>query len=262
MSVAAAVPPYFDRLIEGVRRGEASRWVHLGHWDEPPVAAGRAEFHRAQARLDALLLGMASLHDGLRVLDVGCGFGASLEAINRGFAGMLLCGVNVDPRQLEMCRGIDARRGNRFEWREADACRLPFAEASFDRVLCIEAMFHFSSRADFFAEAARVLAPGGLLVGSDILLQQPDAEALAAIRDGFGPWPEGDADHRALAAAAGLRCEAVVDATQATLPSHRYTTPSAPAAHPDAMVRAALALRALHERGRLRYLYLRCARTA
>ncbi|MGH8688925.1 MAG: class I SAM-dependent methyltransferase [Burkholderiales bacterium] len=260
--MAAAVPPYFDRLIEGVRRGEASRWAHLGHWDEPPAAAGRAEFHRAQERLDAVLLGMASLGDGLRVLDVGCGFGASLEAINRAFADMQMCGVNVDPRQLEFCRALEARGSNRFDWRVADACALPFADASFDRVLCIEAMFHFSSRGAFFAEAARVLAPGGLLVGSDILLQQPDPEALAAIRDGFGPWPESDAEHRALAAAAGLRCESIVDATQATLPSHRYTTPSAPAAHPDAMVRAALALRALHERGNLRYLYLRCAKPA
>lgn len=245
---------YFDRMIPAVRRGDAGRWVHLGHWDAPP-AGQPGEFARAQARMDEVLLDMAQLSPGQRVLDVGCGFGATLEAINRRLVDMRLAGVNIDPRQIELCRGIAPRPGNAIEWHAADACALPFAEASFDRILCVEAMFHFSSRRGFFDEAARVLAPGGLLVASDIVLQA-DAAALAAVREGFGPWPDGGADHRALAAASGLRCEARVDATQHTLPSHRYTTPSAPPARPDAMVRAALALRRLHEGGRLQYLYL------
>jgi len=47
-------------------------------------------------------------------------------------------------------------------------CRLPFPDASFNHVLCVEAMFHFASRRTFFAEAARVLKPGGAMVASDI----------------------------------------------------------------------------------------------
>lgn len=264
MSARSAVPAYFDRLIEGLRRGEGGRWVHLGHWDSP--AAGQpGEFARAQARMDDMLLGMAELRRGQSVLDVGCGFGASLDAVNRRFAGMRLAGVNVDARQLALCRQLEARNGNLFEWREADACSLPFADASFDRMLCIEAMFHFSSRRAFFAEAARVLVRGGVMVATDIVLLPAarDTPAVAAIREGFGPWPDlwgEDADHGALASAAGLRCDTIVDATGATRPSHRYTTPSAPPERPDAMVRAALALRQLHERGQLQYLYLRFAK--
>ena len=33
MSMTAAVPPYFDFLIEAFRRGEFGRSVHLGHWN-------------------------------------------------------------------------------------------------------------------------------------------------------------------------------------------------------------------------------------
>src|SRR5438034_5931485 len=44
---------------------------------------------------------------------------------------------------------------------EADACALPFPDASFDRVLAVECIFHFPSRLRFLKEAARVLKPGG-----------------------------------------------------------------------------------------------------
>lgn len=114
MNPAVAVPPYFDRMIEGLRRGEGGRWVHLGHWDAAPGNAP-GEFARAQARMDTVLLGMADLRAGQRVLDVGCGFGASLDAINRSLGGMRLTGVNIDPRQLELCRQLEPRQGNAFD---------------------------------------------------------------------------------------------------------------------------------------------------
>ncbi|HVC12065.1 MAG TPA: class I SAM-dependent methyltransferase [Burkholderiales bacterium] len=272
MSVTRAVPRYFDFLIEGFGRGELGRHVHLGHWDAPADAAapGAADFGRAQARLDALLLDMAGLADGQHVLDAGCGFGGTLQAVDGRHAGMRLLGVNVDPRQLEICRQITPRAGNRLDWELADACRLPVADASFDRVLCIEAMFHFSSRREFFREAARALRPGGVLVCSDIVaspaarrLQAPGFRNEAALREGYGPWPDiwgEDADHAALAAVAGLRCSVLQDATRQTLPSHRYTVPPGidEGRDPgDPMLRAALMLRWLHRAGHLRVLYMR-----
>jgi len=269
----AAVPPYFDYLIEGFHRGKAGRYVHLGHWDSPAAADAQpqpGEFERAQARLTQVLLGMADLRAGQSVLDVGCGFGGAFDFINRQLHDMSLTGVNIDPRQLDICRQIGPLHGNRLRWEQADACRLPFPDASFERVLCIEAMFHFSSRRAFFAEAARVLKPGGVLVASDIVIAEsarrldaPGYSIEAPVRDGFGPWPDfwsADADHRALATAAGLNCTALHDATANTLPSHRFTAPSSPDERLDSgntAVRAALMLRWLHSNGHLRYLYMR-----
>jgi ubiquinone/menaquinone biosynthesis C-methylase UbiE len=271
------VPPYFDALIEGFWRGQTCRYVHLGYWDAaadagPAHNAQEHAFARAQARLDAVLLDMAGVQDGQAVLDAGCGFGGTLARIDATHGRMRLVGINIDARQVNICRGLHAAPGNRFEWRVADACRLPFADSCFDRVLCVEAMFHFTSRRLFLAEAARVLKPGGLLVGSDIIVL-PTARPLdtaafpirAMLQGGFGPWPDvwsDDADHVRLAEAAGLRGN-VRDITANVLPSHRFTSPDGVDARgPGHTIgtRAALTLRWLHEHGHLRYVGFRFER--
>lgn len=277
LRVAVEVPRYFDFLIEAFRRGEVGRHVHLGHWDAAPAAAApdAQEFASAQARLDAVLLGMAGLADGQTVLDVGCGLGATLQAVDARHSGMRLLGINVDARQLAICAQLAPRGDNRLGWALADACRLPLADASCDRLLCVEAMFHFASRREFLREAARVLRPGGVLVASDIVaraaardLVLPGACGEQALREGYGPWPDlwgADADHAALAAAAGLRCSVLRDATRETLPSHRFTVPPGIDERRDpgdAVLRAALTLRWLHRENHLGVVYVRLDKPA
>lgn len=85
----------------------------------------------------------------------------------------------------------------------------------------------------------------------------------AAIVDAYGPWPDfwgHDADHRALATAAGLRTIDMVDSTAQTRPSHEFTVPSNIDERHDSgkpMIRAAVTLRWLHRSGYLRYAYMR-----
>ena len=191
------IPLYSESLIERFHRGEVGRLVHLGHWDEPPSATSPDEFRRAQQRLNDVLLGMADLRDGQAVLDVGCGLGGALADINQRYRNMRLVGVNIDPRQLELCDQLEPLNQNQLRWVTADACSLPFPDAGFDRLLCIEAAFHFASRRVFLQEAARVLRPGGVLVLADIILSPvtqneecPEFVNEAALRDGYGPWPD------------------------------------------------------------------------
>ena len=232
----AAVPAYFDFLIDGFHSRRTGRNVHLGYWDDPPpltTPCGPVEFEAAQARLTEVLLALADLSDGQSVLDVGCGFGGAFETVAK-LRDMKLYGVNIDPRQLDICRTV-ATGDNTLSLIVADACSLPFRLASFDRALCIEAMFHFRSREIFLREAANALRIGGRLVLSDILLRSPGlgvplsvANIEAIIRDEYGPWPQlWMTIDEVLDAArqAGLRLDRAVDATRQTLPTYRVTAP-------------------------------------
>jgi MPBQ/MSBQ methyltransferase len=269
---ARRVPPYFDRLIEAHSRGEIGRYVHLGCWDGPGIPDH--DFEAAQQRLDRVHRTLSELADAQAVLDVGCGFGGTLGAIDAEHEGMRLAGLNIDHRQLAICRGIVPSSGNTLSWVQGDACALPFEGASFDRVLCVEAMFHFRSRLAFFAEAARVLKAGGALVCSDILLSHapgatklPRALIASALRDGYGPWPDPwgeEGMHAEMASACGLEAERIVDVTEETAPSHRFTAPPLPDSLSHVLadgtppgLRAALVLQWLHTHGGLRY---RCFR--
>lgn len=71
--------------------------------------------------------------------------------------------TDLNPAMLERAarrQGPDAR----LAWRQADALRLPFADASFDAVCCQFGAMFFPDRVAGFAEARRVLRPGGRFV--------------------------------------------------------------------------------------------------
>jgi SAM-dependent methyltransferase len=98
------------------------------------------------------------------VLEVGCGTGHWLAELSKP-ARPRLCGVEPSREMIVRARGVVPAAGL------ARACAesLPWRDATFDRVYCINALHHFGSRAAFFAEARRVLKPGGglLTVGKD-----------------------------------------------------------------------------------------------
>jgi ubiquinone/menaquinone biosynthesis C-methylase UbiE len=97
---------------------------------------------------------------GKAVLDVGCGGGGFLRALAR--RGATVAGVEIDEGQLARARaaGLDE---SCLHVGRAEA--LPFADASFDVVCCIFTLHHFPADVQdrAFAEAARVLRPGGAL---------------------------------------------------------------------------------------------------
>lgn len=227
--------PYFDLILEGKGKGDPaaealSRYVHWGFWEDPSRAGGPESLQAAMDRLNGLVLDAALLADGQTLLDAGCGFGATLAAVDAARSGMKMKGLNIDPRQLAVAREtVKAKPGNTLEFVEGNACALPFPDASFDRVTAVECVFHFPSRFAFIKEAARVLKPGGVLSLSDFVPEDPNAPPTwlgtwlgKQVEKGYGHlgdgWPEGD--YATMAAKAGLLVASDRDITENTLPTY------------------------------------------
>jgi len=114
------------------------------------------------------------LSAGSRVLDVGCGAGASLALL----AQWNLVGVGVDVMPLV---GQPGAAGGAPRLVQAGGQRLPLRERSFDAVLA-ECSLSLMPVRGALAEFARVLRPGGRLLLSDLYLRRPEqAPALRAL---------------------------------------------------------------------------------
>ncbi|WP_071187615.1 class I SAM-dependent methyltransferase [Trichormus sp. NMC-1] len=166
---------YFNIVLDSIEKQNQEvieafgHHVHWGYWDSNSLPDGSVEdFRRATEKLSVKMCEAGRITDNQRVLDVGCGFGGTIATINNRYKNMDLVGVNIDERQLARARELVLPAAtNKVEFVEADACKLPFENNSFDVVLAVECVFHFPSRELFFQEAKRVLKPGGYLAICD-----------------------------------------------------------------------------------------------
>jgi ubiquinone/menaquinone biosynthesis C-methylase UbiE len=197
---AAILDPRVRALYDG--RG----FFNVGDW-----SGGASSLGEAARRLVELHLALDPPEVAAQVaavLDIGCGLGAATEMMTAHYPNALVIGANHSPTQLA-CAAAEAPDA-RFA--AMDAARLALADASVDRVHCIEAAFHFGSRDAFLAEVRRVLRPGGKAVLTDI-----------TFRRGYGGgvppaniW-QGETEYRRRCESAGLAVEQLEDITGRTL---------------------------------------------
>lgn len=101
---------------------------------------------------------------GARVLDLATGVGATAGVLLERYPGIRLTGVDLSPSQLAHAR---ANHPGPF-YVQADAARLPFRDASFDRVHCTWLLEHVRNPVAVLEEVRRVLRPGGYCLFSEV----------------------------------------------------------------------------------------------
>jgi tocopherol O-methyltransferase len=207
---AADVARHYDELDAAYRRIWGDH-VHHGYW-----ATGRESAAEAADALSDLVGARLAPAQGQRLVDIGCGYGATAARFART-AGAQVAGFTLSQAQAAVAR---SRPESGLSFEVGDWLANGLADAAFDGAYAIESSEHMEDKPRFFAEAARVLKPGGRLVVC-AWLEGDGARAweirhlLEPIcREGRLPSMGSRADYEALAAAAGLRLVSYEDVSR------------------------------------------------
>ena len=98
-----------------------------------------------------------------RVLEIAAGSGV----VTRTLASVLpdsvsIVATDLNQPMLDQASTLGTERP--VEWRQADAMQLPFQDGMFDAVVCQFGVMFFPGKSKAFAEAHRVLSPGGAFI--------------------------------------------------------------------------------------------------
>ena len=123
---------------------------------------------------------VAALAENRRVLDAGCGTGYGSAELARTAAQV--AGIDLAPDAIAFAR--EQFTASNLKFTAASCLDLPFADASFDLVVCFEVIEHLKDWRRLITEAQRVLAPGG-----HFAVSTPNKSFYAETRRESGPNP-------------------------------------------------------------------------
>ncbi|MCC7179647.1 MAG: class I SAM-dependent methyltransferase [Acidobacteria bacterium] len=219
---ASDIRRYYDRQTAGfvaLGQGGGEGAIHRAVWG-PGVTTRDQAFHYVEDRIAEMLAGGPAVGNGpasggpsvglrwdvpslerrgfspgvpfpvLHVVDLGCGVGGSLcyLASRLPIRGT---GITLSPVQARLARDRVSALGlaDRVTCIEGDYTRLPEGLAPADLAFAIESFVHGPSPERFFAECARLVKPGGLLViCDDIRRPTDDPRATPALEQFMRGW--------------------------------------------------------------------------
>jgi MPBQ/MSBQ methyltransferase len=169
-----------ERLL-GVVRQDGGDPDHFA----PSDLRGTDQLHIGGRAATSRVATRAGIRAGTRVLDIGSGMGGVARHL-AGELGATVHGVDLTPEFVAAAQSLTGRTGlsAQVEFTQGSALDLPLADGSFDAAMLIHVGMNVRDKDRLFAEAARVLRPGGVLAVYDIMLTGGDIESYPL------PWAD------------------------------------------------------------------------
>jgi SAM-dependent methyltransferase len=157
------------------------------------------DFHTLGRIATGQLAELAKITSEDRVLDAGTGIGGTARFLAER-CGCQVTAVDLTEEYCATARWLNERTGlaAKISVRQADVTDLPFGDAAFDAVFSQHVQMNVADKARLYAEARRVLVPGGRLASWDITAGAPGDLGYPL------PWAD-QPDRSHLTTPAGLR---------------------------------------------------------
>jgi sarcosine/dimethylglycine N-methyltransferase len=148
--------------------------IHIGLYKDD-----REPIFDASRRTVETMARKVGLTKGVRVLDIGAGYGGSARFLARQF-GCHVEALNLSEVENERDREMNKEQGlaDLINVVDGDFEHLPYDDDSFDVIWSQDAILHSGNRRRVFEEVNRVLKPGGAFVFTDPM-QREDADKAA-----------------------------------------------------------------------------------
>jgi len=176
---------------------------------------GRVQLNDARGK--GVIAHLLAVYPGFRparILELGCGVGASTTAVARYFPEAEIHGVDIGASMLRYAHARAEHMGLAAHFSQQDAEATRFADGHFDLVFTAAVFHETSARAipNILAEARRLLRPGGVMVHLEVPTRYEDLslwqKMAAEFETHFNNEPcwriATSADYRALCQAAGF----------------------------------------------------------
>ena len=172
-AIVADTQAYYDGPADEIYRTIWGDNLHLG---VPPYDG--CSHPEAMENTNVIMAEAVSLTPQSRVLDLGCGYGATARYLAANY-GCRVTGTNISEKELELARARSREAGldELLSFEYGDFHRLPYPDDSYDVVWSQEAFLHAADKNAVLSECRRVLKPDGALIFTDILVRRdtPDA---------------------------------------------------------------------------------------
>jgi len=187
------VRKYYDRNTGSFQRhGQSGLSIHRAVWG-PGVTTRDSAVHFVD---DLILAEIRGLGSNPKILDMGCGVGASLLYFAQRQA-IMGEGVTISPLQASHAAELfESAQANTLRCRPCNFLALPSDIQDVDLAFSIEAFVHSPDAEGYFSQAARVVRPGGKLIVCDDFLSQraslnPSAKERRGLQDFRTGWKIG-----------------------------------------------------------------------